>query len=436
MDGKDLMKKSDNVNNMAHNMFDNNEVSGDTINFTSSRSYSNGIKSDVNLNDINKNSDKKPGKKKHLKRRIILGVVAAILGIIVGIICSVLWYKDYLLNKITYEDSAVYETFIDESGHVRNIAEFTHQTEHEIIQDDSVHNFLLIGIDSRSSNYSSTGKGGLADVIMVLSVNSETGTIKMLSIARDDYAFVPGYSRPMKINAAMSLAGPEVLKLTVENMLRLQIDGYAYVNFSNMAYVIDAVGGVYCNVSSGELGSEGGLNWNLAEINNLYGRPSDYNAVTSTGNIWLNGQQAVAYARIRKIDSDYKRSERQVEVLRSLLTQFMSLGVSGKAAAMDNILEHIVTNIPKDKITEYGLEFLPSIKDVKIEYMQLPISGCFNSGTYGGEWSIRPNWNAEIPYVQEFFYGETREFDPVDEIPNSPSLNECPKDLKIEDMLK
>lgn len=412
---------------------DNMNNEGETINFApiKKREYSN---SD---NGFDHNTViKKRKKKNNIKRRVILGVIAGIVGIIVGIVCSIFYYKNYLLNKITYEDSSVYETFIDENGEVRNVAEFVHEPEHEIIQNDDIHNFLLIGIDSRSSGYSSTGKGGLADVIMVLSVDNDKGTIKMISIARDDYAYVPGYTRPMKINAAMSLAGPEVLKLTVENMLRIQIDGYAYVNFSNMAYVIDAVGGVYCNVSPGELSAEGGLNWNLAEINNLYGRPSDYQAVGSTGTIWLNGIQAVAYARIRKIDSDYGRSERQVEVLRSLLNQFMALGVSGKAAALDNILEHIVTNIPKDKIQDYALEFLPSLTNARIEYMQLPIRGCFNQGTYGGEWSIRPNWNAEIPYVQQFFYGETREFDPVDDIPSSPALNNCPDDLKIEDLLK
>ena len=53
--------------------------------------------------------------------------------------------------------------------------------------------------------------------------------------------------------------------------------------------------------------------------------------------------------------------------------------------------------------------------------MQLPIEGCFNSGMYGDEWSIRPNWNAMIPYVQEFFYGE-----------NDPDLtSRSPSDMRL-----
>ena len=68
--------------------------------------------------------------------------------------------------------------------------------------------------------------------------------------------------------------------------------------------------------------------------------------------------------------------------------------------------------------------------------MQLPIEGCFYSGMYGDEWSIRPNWNAMIPYVQEFFYGETTDFDPVPDISNSPSIESCPSDLDIDDLLR
>ena len=293
---------------------------------------------------------------------------------------------------------------------------------------------MRIVVVTSSSNES--GTGGLSDVTMVMSVNTTTGTIRMISIARDCYVHVPGYSYAMKINAAMSRGGPDVLCATVEDTLRINIDGWAYVNFYHMAEIIDAVGGVYCDVSSSELNSEGGLNWNLAEVNNLMGLPASQDAVTQTGYIWLNGRQAVAYARIRKIDSDYKRSERQVEVLRSLMDQFISLSPVGQAAALPEILSAVTTNISANDIENYAIHFLPNAGNVSIEYMQLPIEGCFNSGMFGDEWSIRPNWNAMIPYVHTFFYGETTEFDPVPDISSSPSLDSCPSDLSIDELLR
>ncbi len=390
---------------------------------------------------VNESAKKRDFKRRNRRIRIIFSIIGTILGLCLGLVIFGFWYKDYLLSKPTYFSLPEDFTFVDESGNALSYEEFqevyVEPTEHEIIVDDKIVNFLLIGIDSRSRNYSTTGTGALADVIMIMSVDTGEGTLKMISIARDSYAYVPGYQRPMKINAAMSYGGPELLKMTIENQLRISIDGYAFVNFYNMASVIDAVGGVYVDLTSTELYSEGGLNWNLAEVNNLAGLASDYQSVQSYGyDTWLNGRQAVAYARIRKVDSDYMRSERQVEVLRSLLDRFMDLSLTGKAAALDDLLPLIATNVSASEITDYALDILPSMSNLSIQYMQLPIENCFNSGMFGDEWSIRPNWNAMIPYVHEFFYGETTDFDEVREIPSSPSLENCPDDLDIEELLR
>ena len=148
-----------------------------------------------------------------------------------------------------------------------------------------------------------------------------------------------------------------------------------------MADVIDAVGGVYVNASSSEVYGEGGLNTNLAEINAIDGLAPSYQAVGSTGDIWVNGRQAVAYARIRYIgNGDYERSTRQVEVLRSLLAQFMSLSLTDKAIAMSDILSLISTNISEEDIRSYAIDFLPSLDNLEMQYLQLPFEGFFNSG--------------------------------------------------------
>ncbi len=385
-----------------------------------------------------RNVDGASPKKKGKALKIVITVLAVVLGLAIGAGAFVFWYTRQLLDNITYVTTPSEDvTIVDESGNTVNLDSIRQTTVYEPIDTaDDIHNFLLIGIDSRSRNYNESGTGGLSDVTMVMSVNSTQGTIRLISIARDCYVHVPGYSYAMKINAAMSRGGPDVLCATVEDTLRINIDGWAYVNFYHMAEIIDAVGGVYCDVTSSELNSEGGLNWNLAEVNNIMGLPASQDAVTNTGYIWLNGRQAVAYARIRKIDSDYRRSERQVEVLRSLMDQFIAMSPTGKASALPVILGAITTNIPPDQIQEYAFNFLPSVANISIEYMQLPIEGCFYSGMYGDEWSIRPNWNAMIPYVQEFFYGETTDFDPVPDISNSPSIESCPSDLDIDDLLR
>ena len=383
--------------------------------------------------DVTKRASKAKRKVKklnHLKLRLIFGTVAALLGVVIGLALFGVWYKEYLLNQITYETSTPNEvaTIVDEYGDTVVLGDLTESTQFSIYQDEPVKNFLLIGIDSRSKKYSNDGKGDRSDVIVVMSVDSNKGTIKLVSIARDSYAYFPGYSKPHKINAAMSYGGPALLQATVENCLRIKIDGYAYVNFSHMAQIIDAVGGVYVNMTSGE-----------KKVANQYIRELSKSAalITDTGDgTWLNGTQAVAYARVRYVgNGDYERMERQIEVLRSLMTQYMKLSATKKLACMDDVLGAIVTNIDKKDIERYAFDFLPSLKNAEMQYIQLPIDGCVNQGTYGGEWSMRVNWNAMIPYIQEFFYGEKYEFDPVKIPPKAPELSNCKTDIPLEKLI-
>lgn len=371
--------------------------------------------------------------KKRVRNRVIFGVVAGLVGVIVGVVAFAYWYKDYLLGKVTYETTGgdnIVITIVNESGETVALSDVTESTEHEIIEEKHIKNFLLIGIDDRSRRYTSNGRGSRADVICIMSVDSEAGTIKLLSIARDSYAYYPGYSTPGKINAAMNYGGPSLLQATVENQLRIQIDGYAYVNFYNMASIINDVGGVYVNMTSGERRCAND------HLNALY--HGEATLIEDTGNgVWLNGQQAVAYARVRYVgNGDYERMERQVEVLQSVLNQFMNMSATGKLSVMDDILSCVVTNVPQDDIEKYLFEFLPSLDNLDMQYMQLPIRGCYNAGMYGNEWSIRANWNAMIPYVQEYFYGETTPFDEVRLPKHVPSLSRCNTDIPLEDLIE
>ena len=387
---------------------------------------------------------KKPRKKSHAdndidepvrginrtKLRVILSILAGLLGLVVGVVCFGFWYKDYLLNKITYETKApdAVITIVNEEGETVPLAEVTETTKYEVIREEPIKNFLLIGIDSRANSYNSSGTGDRSDVICVMSVDMNKGTIKLLSIQRDSYAYFPGYSNPHKINAAMAYGGPDLLQATVESCLRIKIDGYAYVNFSHMAQIIDAVGGVYVNMTAGE-----------RNVANDYIKRMNSNAalIQSTGkDTWLNGIQAVGYARVRYVgNGDYERMERQIEVLRSVMSQYMKLSATGKLAAMDDVLGAVVTNIDKADIERLGLEFLPSLQNAEMQYIQLPIEGCYNAGMYGDEWSVRINWNAIVPYVQLYFYGKTTEFDEVQVPKHVPSLENCDTDIPLENLI-
>lgn len=365
----------------------------------------------------------------HKKYRVIFGVIAALVGVLVGVVCFGVWYKNYLLSKITYqttEPDAVI-TIVNERGETVPLHAVTQTTRYEYIQAEPVKNYLLIGIDSRSKYYNDSGTGERSDVICVLSIDKTNGTMKLVSIPRDAYALFPGYEHFYKINASMSWNGPDLLLETVESILRIDIEGYAYVNFAHMADIVDAVGGVYANVTPGEANDANGSIQQVGSSDFIY----DYG-----DGVWLSGVQAVAYARIRHVgNGTYEREERQTEILRSILDQFMNLSTSGKMHAIEVVLESIVTDIDQDEIEKLALEYLPTLVDPEIQYLQLPIDSTYNSGMYGDEWSMRINWNANVPYVQEFLYGTTTAFDEVPIPRYAPDLDDCYTDIPLEDLV-
>ena len=373
-----------------------------------------------------KKKEKKPWTKKRVFLKIILPILIVLMVLLGGLYGVYAWYKHYLFSQIEFIPKDENPTFINEAGSVVSLSDYTTETELPLVEEEHIHNFLLIGIDSRSKDYTKDGSGNLADVIMVMSVDDSKGTVKLVTVQRDLYAYFPGYKNPQKINASMTYGGPTLLSKVVENHLRLKLEGYAFVNFYHMEQVIDAVGGIDLHVTKNEVfTAEGGLNALLREQNHILGVPDDTYVLTEYGDLHLNGRQAVAYSRIRKVgNGDYGRSQRQINVLNQLLYRYTHMGKKAQLTALDDILRMIATDISADEIEKYAFDFLPKIADLKLETLSVPIEGCYKEGTFSdfrkGEWSIRADWNAMIPYVQEFLYGETFTVDKVPEIPGAP----------------
>lgn len=379
----------------------------------------------------------RPKKKKKMKlwKKILIGVLIAVVGVLVTAATLAYMETQHLLNQVQYVSDDPNPTIINEESSVVYLKDVVTETTVEPLPTyDYIHNILLIGVDSRSSGYSEDGSGDLADVIMILTINEKDNTLKLTSVQRDSLVFIPGHTKPQKINSAMSYGGPQLLRLVLEMHLRIDLMDYAYVNFSHMEKIIDSVGGVVVHLTESErTNPEGGLNELIAEQNVIFGSNVDANKVYETGDLCLNGRQAVAYARIRHVgNGDYERSQRQVEVLQGLLNSFMNMSLTGKSDVMAQILSQVSTNVLKQDIENYALKILPNITSTKIEYLQVPIDGYSNEGMYydlrtGGEWSIRPNWNGMIPLIQDFVFGARSEYDPVPQIPEAPVATPTPK---------
>ena len=198
--------------------------------------------------------------------------------------------------------------------------------------DEKIINIAMFGIDSRSQNYT-----GLSDSIMILSVNTETGDIKLISVMRDSLVELPdkdGKSyKPNKINQAYARGGASYAIKTLNKNFELDIKRSITVNFFGMAEIIDAVGGIEVNVLQREINAKNGLNSNIKEQASKLGIENPP-LVEEAGTQVLSGIQAVAWARIRSLSTeqgtanDYGRTDRQRIVMEKLLQKVLSMDMN------------------------------------------------------------------------------------------------------------
>lgn len=200
------------------------------------------------------------------------------------------------------------------------------------VKDKSVINVALFGVDTRDENVFK----GNTDSIMILSLNTKTKKVKIISIMRD--TFVPmeyeGKEYYGKINSAYT-KGPEHAIKTLNQAFDLDIKEYATVNFFGMVDIIDAVGGITATITEDELTWKGNDHPNLNNCMDELCAEMGLNAkdyyIKSSGEQTLNGIQAVAYARVRHCTStwgtrdDFGRTDRQRHVMQELFNKAITM---------------------------------------------------------------------------------------------------------------
>lgn len=241
----------------------------------------------------------------------------------------------------------------------------------ESVIDKKITNVALFGIDSRQVD----SFKGLSDSIMILSLNSETKKVKVISVMRDSLVPITYNGKTVygKINSAYSKGGPELAIKTLNTIFGLDISEYATVNFYGMADIIDAVGGIDVELAEGELdvyGYENGvrINWGIngmiAEQCGYMGiDPSKY-YVKKAGKQHLNGVQAVAYARIRHAaniegtNDDFGRTDRQRYVMEQLFNKAVTLNTAQYISLAKSLIPCSETSLSYSQIMSLAVNIL------------------------------------------------------------------------------
>lgn len=323
------------------------------------------------------------GKKKSKAPKILIGIIAVILAVVIGFGGVLFVTANSIVGEFKEAEPIVHIDDVDSltsESHVRNI--------------------LLIGADN--------AKGGTSrsDSIMIASVNSKTGKITVVSILRDTHVDVPGH-RESKINAAYSWGGANLLIQTIEQNFGIKIDDYATVDFEMFTALIDGLGGIEVEVTENE----------ADYINNRhkYGKEEKPEYVPSGESVHLTGYQALWYARIRKLDSDFNRTERQRKVIAAIMEKAKDMGVVNLISTAKDVAPYIETTLSTTDF--WGLVFnlmscvtkTGADMDKMLVSAQLPFE---DTWWYSSQWdgsSISLNVEENRQLLYELLYEETED---------------------------
>lgn len=345
------------------------------------------------------------------KGKAIISIIIILLVMIIAAGVFALLYANNMLNKVTddkngedYSMSTYYDgmDFLKEdfpsikeasAGEVYSYAEYLKQwyQNGDPVSSTHVLNILLIGEDTRGEKISDTSR---ADSAIIASINIDTKEIHLTSVLRDLYVYfeVDGKGQYGKINAAASMGGMKCYINAIERYYKIAINNYAVVNFNSFPKIIDELGGVTIKITS-------------AEINEINNHPKTYGGVTikqtfegTEGKMLLNGKQALAYCRIRHIDSDGARANRQKTVLNALLKKMSKSGTVDTVKTVNALVDYVYTGYSKKELVSIGNT---ALKDGWLNYSMKTKNVPAEENCAGGQkFSAAPGnwiWLADIP---------------------------------------
>lgn len=322
----------------------------------------------------NKNNGNSKKKNKSTGKKIIISLLLILIAIPVG----VFGYMYIKLNSIHVESN--YESKVEDVKGITNI--------------------LLTGTDARSGETASR-----TDTMMILTIDDNSNSIKLTSLARDTYVQLPGKGGG-KLNTAYFWGQESMLFETIEKEFGIGVDKIVQVDFNALMNIIDILGGVEVNVPANSLD-----NINLCALESYQEYQSstkgDFISIKSAGLQTLNGYQALGFSRTRKNDSAISRDGRQQEVILAVAEKMKSMSVSKFPQLLDSILPHVKTNISSSEILKISLSALDILSSGnEIKRAEFPIIDNVHSKggiykNYGWVWLYDVN---SVSVLQDFIY--------------------------------
>lgn len=277
-----------------------------------------------------------------MKKKVL--ITALILITILGLTyIGVNSYIDSLLNKTTKEEEPIRQEDIVVTEDITPKA-------HEVV------NFMLVGADNSDiTNRETSYVEERSDVFKIISLDYTDKTIKLTSLDRDVVVWIPDTNDVGRFNWAYSFGKAKYALNTINYNLDLDVSKYVSFSFAGFIDVINTIGGIDIDLTKEEA--------------NFINNPANYTTMTITAKVGtnhLNGKDALTYARIRHLDSDFVRMERQNTVIEAVIAKLKDSSFTELMDVVNHCLPYITTNLQTQQIKDYLFDVLSfNLSDIK-----------------------------------------------------------------------
>lgn len=272
--------------------------------------------------------------------------------------------------------------------------------------DKDVINILLVGSDKRAT----WTEKGRSDSTMIATLDLKHKRLKLTSLMRDMYVPIPGYGED-RFNASYAYGGVKLLYETIATNFGIKLDGYVIVDFTAFKAVIDTIGGVDIKLTDKE----------YQYLTTAYKKGSVLDVQSGMNN--LNGEQALAYTRIRQdAEGDFGRTRRQRDVLQSIFNEAKGMSYSELMELTETMMPYLATDLTNEEIFSY-IKSVVMLGTTQIDQMRIPVDNSYTQNRIRKMAVLIPDMTINTQALNDFVFNYDGELSTEEIVANTEEEN-------------
>ncbi len=319
----------------------------------------------------NGTAQKRPPQRPKKKRAVKGKIIAVLLAIVLLFLLGTAAYGYILVGKLNFDK------------------DFDHGNEYisqsELMQGKGVKNILFIGSDARGDV-----EGQRSDTMLICSIDTLHHKVKLTSLLRDSYVYIPSKGYHTKLNAAFSYGGANLLVDTIETNFKIKIDDYVLIDFEGFVKLIDSMGGLDVD--------------GVTESEAKYLRETVKILYAKEGKNHFSGKASLWYCRIRYLDDDFHRTERQRKVIHAIINQALRKGPVKLMKIVDEVMPYITTSMNRNEVPLIAASAVFNYIGGSNPQHQIPADETWSNARVNGADVLKFDTEKNIELLKEFIY--------------------------------